>query len=137
MQELCEVKGLVGNLKDYIEFKNNVKKGEKFIIKEDCKRIFDHLNFKHSFLDFEMPKGTVKFVKSLCVSYLKENNKVVKLYAPMITDTYHISSLNNNDYLIFNKDCKFVAVFKIDTEMGTIKEVDLELFLQAHGSKEK
>lgn len=136
-KEIEKLQNKVDYLKDYIVFKNKVKKGQKFVVIEECDVFFEEKEPHNAFMDINLLFGNKYCGKKLCVQYLDEFENLKKIYVKKETNNYRIVSIEDNDYLIFSKDCNLAAVFKIDTEMGTIKEIDLDLFLKAHGSKEK
>lgn len=140
--EIEKLQNKVNYLKDYIVFKNKVKKGQKFVIIEECDVFSKEKEPHHTFIDFDLLFGNKFCVKKLCVQYLDEYETLHKLYVQKQTNDYVIKegslATMTSDYLLFYRDSKLEKVYKIDTEKEEIKEVDLDLFLKAHViSKEK
>lgn len=133
MKEICETKQMNKKLKDYIVFKNNIKKGEKYIITRETKRIDKPIWNLHTFVDFPMMMGNAKFIHNVYISYLK-NEEVIKLCVCEHTSNYKIV----NDYLEFYNDQNvLVNVYKINQENNTINESDLELYIVAKKNQTK
>lgn len=139
--EIEKLQNKVNYLKDYIVFKNKVKKGQKFVVIEECDVFSKEKEPHHAFIDFNLLFGNKICVKKLCVQYLDEFETLHKLYVQKQTNDYVIKegslATMTSDYLLFYRNSKLEKVYKIDTEKEEIKEVDLDLYLKAHGTKEK